>query len=96
MASSEPSPIEKTADVFLIAVYGAVAFFFLWRWTRHRRTPSIWIAGMASGWVLVAVFDLGVIEPNPYALLRLVGLVIGILLLVSVVRAERKDDQRIN
>jgi hypothetical protein len=94
-AVQEPTgtPLQRTADVFLLLVYGAVIFFFLWRFFRRRRLPSLFVALMPTGWVLVALFDLRIMEPHPTAVFRWGGVVVGTLLLWSVVKSEWRQER---
>lgn len=84
------------SDILLIAVYGAVAFFFAMRFFRTRKAPSLLLALTAPlGWCFVAVWDLGLFEPHPYGLVRWVGVLLGVALLASVVRWDRVDPKEV-
>lgn len=84
---------ERTADVFLLMTYGAVIFFFLWRFFRRRRLPSLFIALLPLGWVLVALWDLRIMEPHPTGAFRWAGVMIGALLLWAVVKSEWRQER---
>lgn len=86
-------PPAAAADVCLLLVYGAVIGFFLLRWVRFRRTPSLGVAMLPAGWVLVALWDLGILSPHPMGLWRWMGVAFGVWLLASAFRAERGGEQ---
>jgi hypothetical protein len=96
---SQPTGIAIAADFFLVGVYSCVGFFFIVRWVRFRKWPSLYLAISAPlAWTIVALWDLGYMQPLPNAPLRWVGVVVGLLMLVSVIRWERVDpaDARMN
>lgn len=73
-------------------VYGAVAFWFAVRFVRFRKWPSFYLAISAPlAWSLLALWDLGIMPPNPHGVFRWVGVVVGFLMLTSVVRWDRVD-----
>lgn len=84
--------VDAAADVALIFVYGAVAFFFLVRFLRFRKWPSFYLAISAPlGWLQLSLWDLGVMEPIEGAPLRWLGVLVGGLMLTSVVRWDKLD-----
>lgn len=73
-------------------MYGAVGFFFFARWVRLRKLPSLYLALSAPlGWVALALWDLGLTAPLPWAPARWVGAAVGLLMLTSVVRWDKVD-----
>jgi hypothetical protein len=91
MTFTNPSELERLADVALLVVYGAVSSFFCWRYLAPDggRVASLGIALMPSGWFVVACWDLGVWHPHPLGLVRWAGVAFGVFLLTSVMRNER-------
>jgi hypothetical protein len=76
----------------LLVVYGAVGFFFLMRFARTLKGPSLLLALSAPlGWCFVAVLDLGLLTFHPWAPIRWVGAALGIALLAAVARWDRID-----
>jgi hypothetical protein len=93
--SSESSPpglpffvgLRHGVDVAVLAVFGAVAFYFFVRGIIQRRPPSFFIALLTcSGWSAIALQDLGVLVVSWW--LPWCGLVLGLMLLWTVVRFE--------
>lgn len=83
---------DAAADVALIFIYGAVFFFFFVRFLRYRKWPSFYLALSAPmGWVLLSLWDLGIMEPIEGAPLRWLGVLMGMLMLTSVVRWDKLD-----
>lgn len=78
------------ADYLLLLTYGAVVFFFVWRYWKRRRPSSIGVALLPLGWFYVALLDLGALAAAD-GLIRLFGVGVGIYTLVTVVRAEGRD-----
>jgi hypothetical protein len=85
--------MDVAADFLLLVVYGCVGFFFFIRWARMRKWPSLYLAISAPlGWTLLAMWDLGVIEPP--SLLRWFGVATAVAMLWSVVRWDKIDPPR--
>ncbi len=88
------SRVAEAADVGLLVVYGAVGFFFLVRFAHLRKAPSLLLAvTIPLGWLLVAMWDLDILQPMPSAPIRWIGVIFGILLLQSVVTWRREADE---
>lgn len=85
------SPLSLAADVALLIVYGAVAGFFLFRFARRRRWVSFGVSMMTGGWMLLALFDLGLLRPRSDGLIRWWGVAVGVYLLATAFRAERRE-----
>lgn len=83
--------LETIADLALVAVYVPVMLFFAYRWRVHRQPASLGIAVLPFGWLFVALWDLGVLPPLPWAPIRWVGVGSGILLLLASLSTERRD-----
>lgn len=90
--TQEASPsvaLGQTANAGLLLVYGAVGFFYLWRYLRLRMFPSLFIAlTLPTGWVMVALLGLGIWQPPPSGWPQWGGALLGCLLLVSCLRLE--------
>lgn len=76
-------------------MYGAVFFFFFVRFVYLRKWSSLLLAMTSPiGWVLVALWDLGLMTPLPSAPARWLGVVSGVMLLHSVVKLERQNPEQ--
>lgn len=84
----------EAASVCLLLVYGGVITFFLLRWVRFRKPPSLGVAMLPTGWILVALWDLGILYPHPAGVFRWCGVVAGVWLLWSAFRAERVTERQ--
>lgn len=81
----------RAASVGLLLVYGAVVLFFLYRFARHRRPPSVGVALLPGGWITLALWRLALITSAVLELIAWCGVVAGAVLLHLVVVAERVD-----
>ena len=73
------------ADVGLLLVYGGVVAYFASRFLRFRMWPSLGVALLPSGWIVVALLRE---PPEP---LKWCGIALGAALLVLVLHADRGD-----
>lgn len=78
------------ADAALLLTYGAVAIYFVNRFVRFRRWPSLGVASLPLGWVLLALeHDVASwLEP-----LKWIGVGAGLLLLALVLNADRTESR---
>lgn len=84
------SAVSAVADVGLLLVYGGVILFFVLRYVRFRKAPSIGVALLPLGWIFLALINLQILSGTD-GLVSWCGVVIGCFLLVSVLRAEREE-----
>lgn len=81
-------------DVALLGLGGAVAFFFIFRFLIARRAASLAIAWLIpTGWGVVALIDLGLLEPRPDGW-RVIGVVGLCALLGLVLRSEWQERKK--
>lgn len=80
------------ADLALLVVYLCVVVYFLQRFSRFRKPPSLGIALLPTGWLILALaHDLN----RPIMVtLKWVGVLIGVALLASVIYADRSEKRR--
>lgn len=82
----------ESVDVALIIVYGFVAAYFLRRFVLFRKWPSVAIAFLPLGWVVLAVEDpLEVRFHGWLSLIKMLGLCLGFLLILTVVQADTSE-----
>ncbi len=77
------------ADVALLVVYAFVVVYFIKRFAKHGRWPSLGIAMLPSGWIILALGNqLGVwwISAAKWC-----GVILGLLLMLSVNHADRTE-----
>lgn len=84
-----PPSLRIVADVLLLIVYSAVAIYFVGRYARFRKLPSLGIALLPAGWILIGIRGMTG-GPIPVTI-KLLGAAAGILLLASVLMADRRD-----
>lgn len=87
-AASLPS-IRATADVLLLVVYSAVTIYFVTRFIRFRKPQSLGVALLPAGWILIGLR--GLTGGSIPIVIKLLGAAAGILLLASVLMADRRD-----
>lgn len=80
------------ADVALLVVYAFVVIYFLRRFFRFRKWPSLGIALLPTGWVLLALSS-GIQVAN-LTTAKWVGVILGVLLIVSVTHADSTEKPR--
>lgn len=83
--------VSKAADYATLVVYGVVFAFYLRRYIRLRKIPSLFINGWGLGWVLLACMDLGWFTFRPDAVFRWLGVLIGAALFASALRLELRE-----
>jgi hypothetical protein len=77
-----------------LLIYGAVIFFFLYRYAVHRQLASVGIALLPIGWIALALWRLQLFSDGSLALIAWAGVLIGAFLLTVVVRTDRNDPAR--
>ncbi|MCC6178799.1 MAG: hypothetical protein WAZ94_15315 [Phycisphaerales bacterium] len=78
-----------TADVAILLVYGGVMAYFVSRFARFWRWPSLGVAMLPIGWVLLALEEHAaerVVDATKWA-----GVGAGLLLLFMVLAADRSE-----
>lgn len=74
------------ADLALLLVYGGVVVYFLRRFVVFRRWPSLGVALLPCGWIVVAVAGV-----RTFAAVKWAGVAAGLLLLGLVLEADRSE-----
>lgn len=74
------------ADFALLVVYGGVVVYFLRRFVVYRRWPSLGVALLPCGWIVVAVAGV-----QTFAAVKWAGVGAGLLLLGLVLDADRSE-----
>lgn len=80
------------ADVALMIVYAFVVIYFLRRFFRYRKWPSLGIALLPTGWVLLALSS--GIQPDDLTTMKWCGVVLGVALIASVTHADSTERRR--
>ncbi len=78
----------QIADVALLITYAAVTSYFLRRFYLKRKPPSLYIALLPMGWVVLAI------HRHDEAWLPLVkwcGVALGLLLMLAVFKTDRAE-----
>lgn len=81
----------EAADVAILVVYAFVVGYFLRRFWRFRKPPSLGIALLPIGWVLLALHHR--IMRDELLALKWGGVLLGVALIVSVTHADRTGDR---
>ena len=79
----------ESADVALLCVYAFVVVYFLRRFMRFRKLPSLGIALLPTGWVLLALSS--GIPSDDLRAMKWLGVALGVLLIASVTHADRTE-----
>lgn len=79
----------ELADVALLLVYAAVVGYFLRRFFLKRKMPSLFIALLPMGWVLLALQS-QTIAPLMSSM-KWIGVLLGALLMASVLHTDRTE-----
>lgn len=93
LAPLEPDTVGalgRSADVLLLLVYGGIVFFFLFRFLQHRKLPSLGIALLPMGWIVISAHQLGILDERASNAGCWVGLVFGVFLAASLFDIERR------
>lgn len=77
------------ADTALVAVYAFIALYFLRRFIRYRKWPSLGIALMPMGWIALALQ--GRMLAPALDGVKWIGVGLGVALIVSVTMADRGE-----
>lgn len=85
--------LSRAGSIALLLVYGGVFFFFVYRFVRFRKPPSLTIAFVSTGWVVLACLRLGLIAGANLGLLCWIGVAFGAALLTLVIRADQVDQR---
>lgn len=81
-------PALTTSSVLVIAIFGAIIFWFLLRGFIRKKTTSFAMATMALGFPCFVLARMGVINPVAGAIIEWGSIAVGLFVLVSVVKAE--------
>lgn len=79
-------------DLALLFVYAFVVIYFLRRFARFGKLPSLGIALLPMGWVLLALAP-GIQQPIMITA-KWVGVLFGVLLIVSVTHTDRIEQEK--
>lgn len=79
----------EAADVALLLTFGAVVSYFLNRLFRLRRLPSLGVALLPTGWILVALE--GAMAERAVGAVKWTGVALGLFVLGLVLSADRHD-----
>lgn len=85
--------LSAAGSIAILLVYGAVFWLFVWRFVRRRRAPSLAIAFVTTGWVVLALARLRLIAAEVVDDVIWIGALFGVGLLVLVTRADRVDQE---
>lgn len=83
--------LSVAGSVAVLLIYGAVVWVFIVRYLRRRRPPSLAIAFVSTGWMVVALLRLSFVSLSAIDGLCWAGAAFGAGLLVLVTRADRVD-----
>jgi hypothetical protein len=79
----------EAADVALLLVYAFVVVYFLRRFVRYRKLPSLGIALLPTGWVLLALSS--GISGDWLRTMKWLGVLLGVGLMASVTHADKLE-----
>lgn len=81
----DPSKVASHAsDIAVLFVHSAVVSAMLWRFWHTRRPPTLVMAALPLGWILVALWDLDILDPLPFGLIRWLGVLLGAYVLYTL------------
>jgi hypothetical protein len=84
--------LQRIADWCLLAVYlPSLAWYGIYRWRVGRKLASIGIMLGFCGWLVIPLWDFGVLPHTSIGLFRWLGVAAGIFVLASALLAERRD-----
>lgn len=79
----------EAPDIALLVVYAYVVIYFLRRFVRFGKLPSLGIAVLPAGWVLLALAR--EISMSTMLAMKWVGVFFGVMLVASVWHTDRVE-----
>ncbi len=74
----------------VVALWGTISLYFLWRYLRFRKWVSIALMAMSMGWLAVGLDDFGIVDSQSPTH-HVVAVLVGLLFWAMVLIVERSD-----